>query len=98
MQVEYECFVKHFNDLQEDKKSVLTIRDLSPGLRKYNARVARVLVSRSSEALARWDKLWARSVVGVKDSQPWGMKIVEELGGTVPGKPYSDIYDALARL
>jgi hypothetical protein len=37
-------------------------------------------------------------VVGYKDPQPWGMKIVEELGVTVPGKPYSDIYQALAKL
>ena len=77
---------------------VLTIRDLTPGKHKYNARVARVQVSRSPEALSNWDTLWVLSVVGIKDPQPWGMKIVEELGITIPGKPYSDIYETLAKM
>lgn len=96
--MEYLCHVKHLKDLQEGRQVVLTIRDLSSGKHKYTARVARVQVSRSPEALANWDKLWAHSAVGYKDPQPWGMKILEELGITVPGKPYSDIYEALAKL
>ena len=96
--MEYLCHVKHLKDLQEGKKSVLTIRDLTPGKHYYLARVARVEVSRSPEALAKWDKLWAHSVVGFKDPQPWGIKIIEELGLTVPGQPYSDIYEALAKM
>ena len=96
--MEYESHVKHFKDLQENMQVVLTIRDLTPGKHKYNARVARVQVSRSPEALANWDKLWVLSVVGIKDPQPWGMKIVEELGITIPGKPYSDIYETLAKM
>lgn len=96
--MEYMCHLKHLTDLQEGTKSVLSIRDLNPGKHKYLARVARVEVSRKPEALAKWDTLWAHSVVGYKDPQPWGMKIVEELGVTVPGKPYSDIYQALAKL
>jgi hypothetical protein len=96
--VEYLAHVKHLNDLEEGKTMVMTIRDLSPGKQKYLARVARVKVSRSPDALKSWDTLWAHSVVGYKDTQPWGMKIVEELGETVPGKPYSDIYEALARM
>jgi hypothetical protein len=96
--VEYESHVKHHKDLSENKKIVLTIRDLTPGKHKYNARVARVQVSRSEEALAKWDRLWVRSIVGVKDPEPWGVKIIEELGATVPGKPYSDIYEALEKL
>ena len=90
--MEYMAHVKHLKDLQEGKKVVLSIRGLSPGKHKYLARVARVEVSRSPETLAKGDTLWAYSVVGYKDPQPWGMKIVEELGVTVPGKPYSDIY------
>ena len=96
--MEYMAHVRHMNDVQEGKTLVLTIRDLSPGKHKYTARVARVQVSRTPEALAHWDKLWILSVVGLKDPQPWGMKIVEELGVTVPGKPYSDIYEVLAKL
>lgn len=96
--MEYLAHLKHLSDLQEGKTIVLTLRDLTPGKKKYLARVARVQVSRSPEALASWDKLWALSVVGRKDPQPWGMKIVEELGLLVPGKPYDDIYEALAKL
>ncbi len=96
--MEYLCHVKHLKDLQEGKQTVLTIRDLSPGKHKYLARVARVQVSRSPEALAKWDTLLALSVVGRPDPQPWGMKIVEELGLTVPGQPYSDIYAAMAKM
>jgi hypothetical protein len=96
--VEYQTHVKHFKDLQDGKQTVLTIRDLSPGKHKYLARVARVQLSRSAEALAKGDKLWVRSLVGQLDPQPWGMKIVEEMGVNVPGKPYSDIYEALAKL
>ena len=96
--MEYLCHLKHLKDLQEGATAVLTIRDLSPGKHKYLARVARVEVSRSPEALKSWDTLWAHSIVGFKDPQPWGMKVVEELGLTVPGKPYDDIYPALAKL
>ena len=96
--MEYLAHMKHLKDLQEGKTVVLTIRDLSPGKHKYLARLARVQVSRSPEALAKWDKLQAYSVVGRKDPQPWGMKIVEELGLTVPGQPYDDIYAALAKM
>lgn len=96
--MEYMAHVKHLKTLQEGKKIVLSIRDLTPGKHKYMARVARVEVSRAPEALAQWDKLWAYSVVGFKDPQPWGMKVVEELGLTVPGIPYSDIYEGLAKM
>lgn len=96
--MEYLAHVKHMNDVQENKTLVLTLRDLSPGKHKYLARVARVQVSRSPEALAKWEKLWILSVVGIKDPQPWGMKVVEELGLTVSGQPYSDIYEAMAKL
>jgi hypothetical protein len=92
------CHVKHLNDMQEGKKIVLTIRDLSPGLHKYLARVARVEISRKPEALSKWDKLRVYSVVGRLDPEPWGMKVVEELGLMVPGHPYDNIYEALAKL
>ncbi|MDP2644107.1 MAG: hypothetical protein Q8P24_04150 [Desulfobacterales bacterium] len=96
--MEYLAHLKRLADLEEGKEVVLTIRDLSPGRNKYLARVARVKVSRTPEALARWDTLWAHSAVGFKDPRPWGVKIVEELGLTVPGQPYSDIYRSLAKM
>lgn len=96
--MEYLAHIRHMKELQENKTLVLTIRDLTPGKHKYLARVARVQLSRSPDAVANWDKLWVLSVVGLKDPQPWGMKVVEELGITIPGKPYSDIYQAMAKL
>ena len=97
--MEYMAHVKHLKTLEEGKKIVLTLRDLQPGVHtKYLARVVRVEVSRKPEALANWDKLHAFSVVGFEDPLPWGVKVIEELGLTVPGKPYDDIYPALAKL
>ncbi len=96
--MEYMAHVKHLKDLQEGKQVVLSIRDLTEGKKKYLARVARVEVSRKPEALEKWDHLWAYSVVGYKDPEPWGMKVVEELGEYVPGQPYSDIYEGLAKM
>src|SRR4029079_10080341 len=91
--------VKHLKTLEEGKKIVLTLRDLSPGVNtKYLARVARVEVSSKPEALSSCDTLHAFSVVGYEDPQPWGVKVIEELGLTVPGKPYDDIYPALCKL
>ncbi len=91
--MEYECFVRRLKELQEDRQVVLTLRDLSPGRRKYQARIVRAVLSRSPDALSGWDKLWVRSAVGVKDPQPWRIKIVEELGDSLPGKPYGDIFE-----
>ena len=96
--MEYLAHMKHLRDLEEGKTIVATLRDLTPGKKKYLARVARIQVSRSPEALAKWDTLWAFSVVGRKDPKPWGMKVVEELGATVPGKPYDFIFESLAKM
>lgn len=96
--MDYECFVRRHEDLQEGQEVVLTLRDLSPGLRKYDARIARVTVSRSPDALEHWDKLWVRSAVGVKDPQPWGIKVLEELGDSLPGRPYADIFEVAEQM
>lgn len=97
--MEYMAHVKHLKTLEEGKKVVLTLRDLTPGVNtKYKARVVRAEVSRKPENLAAWDKLHAFSVVGFEDPQPWAVKVIEELGLLVPGKPYDDIYPALAKL
>jgi len=93
---EYECFVRNFSDLQEGSTVVLTLRSLSPGRRKYNARVVRARVSRRVQDGS--DVLWARCMVGAKDPEPWSVQVVDELGPTVPGQPYSDIFDALEHL
>ncbi len=92
--MEYECFVKRLEDVKENRQLILTLRDLSAGPRKYDARIVRALVSRAPDALAHWDQLWVRSAVGVKDPQPWGVKVVEELGDSLPGRPYTDIFEA----
>jgi hypothetical protein len=97
--MEYMAHVKHLKTLEEGKKVVLTLRDLTPGVNtKYKARVVRAEVSRKPENLKNWDSLRAFSVVGYEDPQLWAVKVIEELGLTVPGKPYDDIYPALAKL
>ncbi len=95
--MEFECFLRRWQDLEEGKEVILTLRDLSPGPRKYNARHVRAMVSRSA-AFGSADRLWVRSVVGIKDPVPWGIRILEELGASLPGRPYTDIFEAMERL
>jgi hypothetical protein len=37
-------------------------------------------------------------MVGRRFAEPWALEIVEELGADAPGRPYSDIYEAMAQL
>jgi hypothetical protein len=96
--MEYEAFVADLKALSDGAEVMLTIRDLTPGRRKYNARIVRGIVSRNAGAASPGDVLWVRSIVGRKLPDPWSLQIVEELGATAPGRPYSDIYAAMEQL
>jgi hypothetical protein len=37
-------------------------------------------------------------MVGRKFAEPWRLQVVEELGPTAPGRPYGDIFEAMAQL
>jgi hypothetical protein len=95
--VVYEAFVKEYADLTDGAELILTIRDLTPGRRKYNARIVRAIVRREAAAGAS-DVLWVRSMVGRKLPEPWALAVLEELGPDAPGHPYDDVFEATARM
>lgn len=96
--MEFECFLPSGRQLQEGEEVLLSLRELSPGRYRYRGRHVRAVVSRSPEALAHWDRLWVRSVVGIRQPQPWGIRILEDLGDSLPGRPYEDLFEVMNRL
>ena len=87
---EYVTFITHLEDLAEGREIVLTIRDLTPGPRKYDARIVRAIVSRHPERLPEADVLRVRSWTGTLYPQPWAIKITQEVGET-PGRPHGEM-------
>ncbi len=83
-------FVSRMEDLIDDKESVLTIRDLSPGPRKYNAKVVKARISSRPETIPDGDVLWVRSWIGHLHPKPWAIKIIEEVGPYIPGTPHGE--------
>jgi hypothetical protein len=77
-------------DLADDKESVLTIRDLSPGPRKYNAKVVKARVSSRPESIPGADILWVRSWIGHLHPEPWAIEIIDEVGDYIPGVPHGE--------
>lgn len=95
MASEYETFVRDRASILSGREVVLTLRDLTPGRKKYrgvNVRCAVSRVPRPGEPL-----LWIRSVVGLRDSEPCSVRIVEELPDTFQAPPYSDFFEVMAR-
>ena len=90
MSKEWVIFVSNEDDLIEGRESVLTIRDLSSGQKKYNAKVVRAEVSHKPETFARADVLWVRSWNGSLYPQPWAIRIIEEAGDYIPGIPHGE--------
>ncbi len=95
MATEYETFVRDSARILSGREVVLTLRDLTPGRRKYRGVNVRAVVSRPPRA----DEpvLWLRSVVGVKDAEPYSVRIVEELPEAFMAEPYSDFFDAMEK-
>jgi hypothetical protein len=92
----YETFVRDVRRTLSGRPVVLTLRDLSPGRKKYRGFNVRAIVShppRPGEP-----SLTLRSVVGVKQPQPCSVRILEELPDTFAAEPYSDLFEAMERL
>lgn len=87
---EWVIFVTSIDDMIDGREGVLTIRDLTPGQKKYNAKVVRAKVSRKPETLAGADVLWIRSWNGSLYPEPWAIKIIEETGDYVTGIPHGE--------
>jgi len=90
MEKEWVIFVPSPEDLVEGKETLVTIRDLSPGKKKYNARVVKAILSRNLENLPGADTLWVRSWIGTLYPRPWAIRIIEEAGDYIPGSPHGE--------
>jgi hypothetical protein len=97
MKKEYVAFVRRLRDLSEGKE-ILFIKDLTPGPRKYDTRLVRAELSRQPDKIPDGDVLWIRSETGYLHSEPWTIKVLEELPPYVPGQPWQDLFVAMRQL
>lgn len=88
---EYQVFVEDIEEaLPEGKELVLTVKDLTPGRRKYENHVVKALVTRSPEKLPDGDILRVRSWMGFLYPEPWAIKVIEEMDELLPGVPHGE--------
>ncbi len=90
-----ETFVRRPGDLKEGVESALSLRDLTPGRRKYQFRNVVAVVSRRPEELRSMDTLQVRTVVGVLLPEPFGVRIIRDLPIEISWSPYRDFVLAL---
>lgn len=90
MRKEYLAFVQSLKELVEGKEILLPIRDLTPGPRKYDCRYVKAILSRSPKRLPGADILRVRSWTGVLYPKPWAIKITQEAGEYIPGRPHGE--------
>ncbi|MBI3373182.1 MAG: hypothetical protein HY017_15755 [Betaproteobacteria bacterium] len=95
MAKEYETFARERAKILSGKEVVLTLRELSPGRKKYRGVNVRCVVSRPPRPGE--PALWIRSVVGLRDPEPCSVSIVEELPEMFQAAPYSDFFEATER-
>ncbi len=94
MSKDYLAFVSEFgisslSGLEEGKEIELTVKDLTPGRYKYEARYVRAKVG-TPEKLPGADTLWVRFEHGVLHPKKYAIKITKELG-ELPRQPSGKI-------
>jgi hypothetical protein len=95
MTKEFETFLRDPSRMMNGRQVVMCLRDLTPGRKKYRGFNVRAVVSqppRSGE-----DTLWVRSVVGVKNPDPYSVKIIEVLPDVFEARPYTSFFAAMER-
>ena len=95
MAKQWQTFVRQFEDMKEGERK-LFIKDLSPGPRKYDTKLVRALIKKSSQSMP--DVLVVRSESGETAPQAWSISILEELSPWVPGKPWEDLFKAVEKI
>ena len=80
MAQEYLTFVENLTEISEETELELYIKDLAPGVEKYDTRYVRALVSSIADKLPESDTLWIRFSMGVLHPEPWAIRIIKELG------------------
>ena len=91
MSKEYSTFVSDPERLPEGQEIKLAIKDLTPGPRKYDCRIVKAILSSSPGGIKGGDVLWLKSLVGASFPKPWAIKIVEEVGDSIPRLPYQGV-------
>ena len=94
MKKAYLTFVRDIKDLTEGREIELTVRDLTPGPRKYDAKIVKAIVSSTPSALPDADTLTVCSWLGVPYPQTWAINILEEVSETLAGVPHGDFIEA----
>lgn len=94
MKKEYMTFTPDIKDLKENKEVKLTVKDLTPGPRKYDAHIVKAILSSDSKTLPDGDVLHVRSWTGMLYPQIWAIKIVKELEETEAGIPHGETMNA----
>jgi hypothetical protein len=84
MKKEYDTFVTTLDELPQGRETELTIRDLTPGLRKYESNWVKAVVSNSPKQMPDGDVLWLRFPLGFLHPRPWAIKVVRILGDYMP--------------
>ncbi len=91
MKKQYMAWIEDPERITEQLELTLTIRDMEPGRRKYRAINVTAVISPGE--IPESDVLWVRYPNGLLMHQPWSIKIVKELEGFTPGRPYAGIVD-----
>lgn len=95
MAKEYETFLRDRARTLNGRELVLSLRDLTPGRKKYKGLNVRAVVSQPPRPGE--DRLWIRSVVGIKELEPCSVRIIEELPELFQARPYTSFFDAMER-
>ncbi len=92
--MEYVTFTPDIKDLVENQETTLTIKDLTAGRRKYDARIVKAILSSDPARLPGGDVLHVRSWTGMLYPQTWAIKITGDAGETEAGIPHSETIQA----
>lgn len=90
----WDTFVRKPGALAPGTEVPLVLRDLKPGRTKYGIRH---VVGVVHEGKGAGDRLVVRTVVGVVVPTTYTVEIKREMPQEIPGTPYRDFYQALAR-
>jgi hypothetical protein len=93
---EWQTFVRRFSDMKEGERE-LFIKDLTEGKRKYDTKHVIATVAKTKDGMNDPDILWVRGESGEKSKQPWYIKIKKELAEYIPGKPWEDLLEVMAK-
>lgn len=96
MSQNYEVFVEDLErDLPCDTELVLTLKDLTSGPKKYDNRIFKAVVTDDPEGSLEWSRLEVRSWTGVLYEESRWVRLLEEMGELMPGRPHGESLPAI---